>query len=100
MMDLHAIGLILVPYAGISAITFLLYFGTGFLAIPGFSSPQEISDLRKRAEELVDGFDPSSSSSVFSTRNQVSHYQMNDSVACAMYQLMRIYNFMCGPFIS
>ena len=44
---------------------------TGFLAIPGFASTQEVVALRERAAKLVDGFDPFSSSSVFSTRNQV-----------------------------
>ena len=43
----------------------------GFLAIPDFASTQVISSLRSRAEQLVDGFDPSSSASIFSTRNQV-----------------------------
>lgn len=42
----------------------------GFLAIPGFASNQEVAALRQRARELVDDFDPSSSPSVFSTRNQ------------------------------
>jgi hypothetical protein len=52
----------------------VLQFGdyglTGYLVIEGFASRQEIQDLKARAEELVEGFNPASTSSVFSTRNQ------------------------------
>lgn len=41
----------------------------GFLAIPGFSSPEEISSLQKSGLALLETFDPQSIS-IFSTRNQ------------------------------
>ena len=33
----------------------------GFLVIPGFKNLDEIAALRRRAEEIVDAFDPSGS---------------------------------------
>lgn len=40
----------------------------GFLAVPGFASPEEVAAMRARAEALVDAFDPASIS-IFSTRD-------------------------------
>jgi phytanoyl-CoA hydroxylase len=42
----------------------------GFLVFPGFKSADEIARLRKRAEEIVDAFDPSEGSGVFTTQKQ------------------------------
>ncbi|GAX77540.1 hypothetical protein CEUSTIGMA_g4984.t1 [Chlamydomonas eustigma] len=44
----------------------------GFLVLPDFATSEEVSTLRKRANELVQGFDPESSSSIFSTKNQAA----------------------------
>jgi phytanoyl-CoA hydroxylase len=46
------------------------YNRDGFLVIPGFKSPEEIAQLRRRAEQIVDEFDPASTRSVFSTVEQ------------------------------
>lgn len=42
----------------------------GFLVIEGFATTSEVEDLRERAKELVEGFDPATRS-VFSTKSQV-----------------------------
>ena len=42
----------------------------GFLVIPGFKSEAEIASLRERAAAIVDAFDPSQSSGVFTTRDE------------------------------
>ncbi|WOG89010.1 hypothetical protein DCAR_0208246 [Daucus carota subsp. sativus] len=42
----------------------------GYLVMESFSSPEEIESMRKRMEQLLNEFDPSSSASVFSTKNQ------------------------------
>jgi phytanoyl-CoA hydroxylase len=42
----------------------------GFLVIPGFKNAEEIASLRRRAEQIVDEFDPASTRSVFSTVEQ------------------------------
>jgi len=44
----------------------------GFLVLPEFATLEEVTALRRRACELVQGFNPESSSSIFSTRNQVA----------------------------
>jgi phytanoyl-CoA hydroxylase len=41
----------------------------GFAVVPGFKSASEIATLRARAAEIVDAFDPSEGSGVFSTRD-------------------------------
>ncbi|EIE24756.1 phytanoyl-CoA dioxygenase [Coccomyxa subellipsoidea C-169] len=43
----------------------------GFLVLEGFASPDEVADLRQRAGELVEGFEPATRS-VFSTKSQAS----------------------------
>ena len=42
----------------------------GYLVVPDFSTAEETKGLRDRALQLVDGFEPSTTS-VFSTKNQV-----------------------------
>ena len=44
---------------------------TGFLILENFVAPDEVQRLRKRAEQLVDDFEPESVS-VFSTKSQVA----------------------------
>jgi phytanoyl-CoA hydroxylase len=43
----------------------------GFLAIPGFASPDACEALKRRVALLVEAFDPATVRTVFSTRNQV-----------------------------
>jgi phytanoyl-CoA hydroxylase len=42
----------------------------GFVVVPNFKSKDEIAALRARAEEIVDAFDPSVASGIFSTRDE------------------------------
>ncbi|HEV3087180.1 MAG TPA: phytanoyl-CoA dioxygenase family protein [Candidatus Elarobacter sp.] len=42
----------------------------GFLVVPGFKPDGEIAALRARAAEIVEAFDPSESSAVFTTRDE------------------------------
>jgi phytanoyl-CoA hydroxylase len=42
----------------------------GFVVVPDFKSPGEIAALRTRAEEIVEAFDPSVASGVFSTHDE------------------------------
>lgn len=44
---------------------------SGYLVIESFASEDEIEGMMKRMEQLVDDFDPSSTASIFSTKNQV-----------------------------
>jgi phytanoyl-CoA hydroxylase len=44
----------------------------GYLVLPDFKSPAEIAQLRARAEQIVDDFDPSESRTIFTTRDQES----------------------------
>jgi phytanoyl-CoA hydroxylase len=46
------------------------YQRDGFLVIPGFKSLAEIAALRRRAEEIVDAFDPAESRAIFTTKDQ------------------------------
>ena len=64
-----------------------MFDSLGFLAIPGFATPDEVTALRLRAAFLVDGFDPSSSSSVFSTRNQARKKLSTFPTVCALNYL-------------
>jgi hypothetical protein len=48
----------------------LQYARDGYIVLPGFKQPDEISRLRQRAAEIVDAFDPDESRSVFTTREQ------------------------------
>jgi phytanoyl-CoA hydroxylase len=41
----------------------------GFVTVEHFKSPDEIAELRARAEEIVEAFDPSEASGIFSTRD-------------------------------
>ncbi|XP_058735383.1 phytanoyl-CoA dioxygenase [Vicia villosa] len=42
----------------------------GYLVIESFATEDEIQSMTKRMEQLVDEFDPSSTASIFSTKNQ------------------------------
>jgi phytanoyl-CoA hydroxylase len=42
----------------------------GFAVIEEFKSPAEVAELRARAAEIVDAFDPSEASGIFSTKNE------------------------------
>jgi phytanoyl-CoA hydroxylase len=42
----------------------------GFAVLDGFKSAGEVAELRARAGEIVDAFDPSDASGIFSTRNK------------------------------
>jgi phytanoyl-CoA hydroxylase len=44
----------------------------GYLVLPGFKSADEIARLRERAAEIVNEFDPSSTRSVFTTKDQAT----------------------------
>ncbi|CAJ2650258.1 unnamed protein product [Trifolium pratense] len=44
----------------------------GYLVIESFASEDEIQSMIKRMEQLVDEFDPSSTASIFSTKNQLT----------------------------
>ncbi|HKG59957.1 MAG TPA: phytanoyl-CoA dioxygenase family protein [Pyrinomonadaceae bacterium] len=46
------------------------YHDRGFLVLKGFASEKECDELRKRADELVQEFDPSEIVSIFSTHEQ------------------------------
>lgn len=43
----------------------------GYLVLESFASAEEIEAMRKRMEQLLEGFDPSSTASIFSTKNQL-----------------------------
>lgn len=45
---------------------------TGYLVLESFSSPEEIEAMRKRMDELLDEFDPSTTSTIFSTKTHVT----------------------------
>jgi phytanoyl-CoA hydroxylase len=47
------------------------YQRDGFLALPDFKSADESAALRARAGQLVDGFDPASSKTIFTTNEQL-----------------------------
>lgn len=46
------------------------YRSNGYLVLPGFKTASEISTVRRRAEEIVEAFDPSESRSIFTTKEQ------------------------------
>ena len=48
----------------------LQYQTDGYLVLPGFKTAAEISALRQRALQIVDGFDPDSHRAIFSTSDQ------------------------------
>ncbi|KAL9258861.1 Phytanoyl-CoA dioxygenase-like protein [Drosera capensis] len=51
----------------------------GFLVLESFASDDEIGCLRKRIDELLDGFD-GSSSVIFSTKNHVNIFTYQSSL--------------------
>ncbi|XAR72246.1 Phytanoyl-CoA dioxygenase [Bertholletia excelsa] len=46
------------------------FHSQGFLVLEAFTSPEEIDAMRKRMDQLLDDFDCSSTTSIFSTRDQ------------------------------
>ena len=46
------------------------YERDGFIVLPNFKSLDEIALLRRRAEEIVDAFDPTESRAIFTTKDQ------------------------------
>lgn len=59
----------------------------GYVIVPDFKTPDEISALRERAEQIVEAFDPAESVSIFTTREQekqVDHYFLNsaNNISC------------------
>jgi len=47
------------------------YQQQGYLALPGFKTASQIAALRQRAEQMVQDFDPASSRTIFTTKEQV-----------------------------
>ncbi len=47
------------------------YQRDGYIVIPGFKSLEDIAALRQRAAEIVNDFDPDSSRSIFTTKDQL-----------------------------
>ena len=66
---------------------------TGFLVLENFAAPEEVQRLRKRAEQLVDDFEPESVS-VFSTKSQVTS-QIILSRMCARLRRRLSMNCVC-----
>ncbi len=63
------------------------YVEQGYVVLPGFKTPVEISDLRSAARCIVDAFDPQQNPAIFTTREQdrnVEAYFMGsgDKVRC------------------
>lgn len=59
----------------------------GYVVIPNFKNADEIAALRERAAKIVDEFDPASSKSIFTTKEQekkVDHYFLNsgNNISC------------------
>jgi phytanoyl-CoA hydroxylase len=59
----------------------------GFIVVPNFKSPAQIAALRQRAGDIVEAFDPASTRSVFSTRDQARttddyFLRSDNTVAC------------------
>ncbi|GJV48471.1 phytanoyl-CoA dioxygenase [Tanacetum coccineum] len=66
-------------FAGTLSSDQLHFFNSqGYLVIESYSRNEEVEGLRNRMDELLHGFDPSSSASVFSTKNQ---RQVEDDLA-------------------
>ena len=54
----------------------------GYVLIPDFKTAAEIAALRERAEQIVNDFDPASSKSIFTTKEQeqhIDHYFLNSA---------------------
>jgi len=59
----------------------------GYVIIPDFKSAEEIAALRERAAMIVNDFDPASSASIFTTKEQekkIDHYFLNsaNNISC------------------
>ena len=59
------------------------YHRDGFLVIEGFASPQQCADLKRRAIELVQSWEPTAERTVFTTEQQerVSNHEFLSSGA-------------------
>lgn len=69
----------------------------GYLVLESFASQEEIQSMRKRMEELLDEFDCSSDTSVFSTKNQVK-IQFLCSVVWFFQFISLVYLVLREPF--
>ncbi|NML61238.1 phytanoyl-CoA dioxygenase family protein [Massilia sp. RP-1-19] len=49
-----------------------IFHRDGYLMVPGFKSTDEIAQLRERAGQIVDAFDPGQNRSTFTTQNQAT----------------------------
>ena len=63
------------------------YRSNGYLVLPGFKTAAEIAAVRRRADEIVEAFDPSESRSIFTTNEQtrtVDEYFLGsaDTIRC------------------
>ena len=45
----------------------------GFLVLERFAGPSEVASLRHRVDQIIQDFDPSTVTSIFSTRNQARY---------------------------
>lgn len=63
----------------------------GFLVIESFASAEEVRCMMERMEELLEGFDCSSTNSIFSTKNQVV-FPIFLSVLLSICDLSRIWS--------
>ena len=65
------------------------YEDEGYLVLADFKSPSEMAAVRERAGVIVDAFDPSSTRSIFTTREQAmatDHYFLNSAdQVCQFY---------------
>ena len=48
----------------------LFFFFAGFLIMESFASPEEIEAMRQKMDKLLQDFDPCTTASIFSTKNQ------------------------------
>ena len=64
------------------------YHQDGFLTLPDFKSSADIAALRARAEQMVDDFDPASSRTIFTTKEQVravDHYFLDSATRSSCF---------------
>ena len=61
------------------------YHQDGFIVLPGFKNAADMAALRQRALQMVDGFDPASSKTIFTTNDQVrtvDRYFLDSATRC------------------
>jgi phytanoyl-CoA hydroxylase len=64
------------------------YQQDGYLVLPNFKTDSEIAAVRERARQMVDAFDPSQSTTIFTTQEQVRHvddYFMNSATRVSFF---------------